>query len=249
MRAPSLNRHGGGQLAVVAVTLTAALAIMFVLAMAFAMADAAQAAPASGPPNFTGVWQVEHFTPAIRTSDGKLPPLKPEALALYKQRVADRAAGKPVNDPIDACLPHGAVRLMFAPYPMLILQGSNGQVDVIQEANHTTRLFYIGQKPADPDDPKWLGQSVAHWEGRTLVASTNNNDERTWLDKAGLPHSDAMIVTERLALGPGGKTLSDTITVDDPKTYTAPWTTVVHLRRKPGPMTLEPRSCFLDHKM
>ena len=210
---------------------------------------AARAAGAAAHPNFTGLWRVERFIPAIRTTEGKLPPLRPEALALYRKRVADRAAGKPVGDPIDACLPHGTVRLMFAPYPMLILQSDIGQVDLVQEANHTQRLFYIDQAPADADDPRWMGKSTARWDGRTLVVSTNNNDERTWLDKAGLPHSEDMAVTERLTLGPGGKTLTDAITVDDPKTYIGPWTTVVRFRRKPGPMTLVDRACTADHKM
>jgi hypothetical protein len=204
-------------------------------------------AQAADHPDFTGKWRVEAFIPTIKTDQGALPPLRPEAKALYDQRVADRAANRNVHDPIDACLPHGVPRLMFAPYPMLLLQ-ANGQLDVIQEANHTTRLIYIDQPPVDPDDPKWLGDSTGHWEGKTLVVDTINNDHRTWLDKAGLPHSDDMKVTERFSLGDGGKVLTDAITIDDPKTYTAPWTTKVRFRREPG-MELKENVCVRDHKM
>src|SRR6185312_2318084 len=123
------------------------------------------------------------------------------------------------------------------------------QLDMIQEANHTTRLVYIDQPPVDdPDDPKWLGDSVGHWDGNTLVVDTINNDHRTWLDKAGLPHSDAMKVTERLSLSNGGKVLTDAITIDDPKTYTAPWTTTVKFNREPG-MELAENVCTRDHRM
>jgi hypothetical protein len=208
----------------------------------------AHAAPPKGQanahPDFTGLWRVQAFRPVLKTDAGALPPLRPEAKAVYDQRVAKRD----VKDPIDACLPHGVPRLMFAPYPMLILQ-ANGQLDIIQEANHTTRLVYIGQPPVDPDDPKWLGDSTGHWQGKTLVVDTINNDHRTWLDAAGLPHSDDMKVTERLSLGQGGKVLTDAITIDDPRTYTAPWTTTVRFNRVPGPLALKENVCTRDHRM
>lgn len=203
-------------------------------------------AQAADHPDFTGLWKVQAFVPAIKTDQGAPPPLRPEAKKVYDQRVADRAAGH-VKDPIDACLPHGVPRLMYAPYPMLLLQ-ANGQLDMIQEANHTTRLVYIGQPPVDGDDPKWLGDSAGHWDGRTLVIDTINNDHRTWLDKAGLPHSDEMKVTERLSLSKDGKVLTDAITIDDPKTYTAPWTTTVRFNREPG-MELKENVCTRDHRM
>ncbi len=206
------------------------------------------AAQAADHPDFNGVWRVKALTPAIKTDKGALPPLRPEAKAIYDQRVADRAAKRDVHDPIDACLPHGAARLMFAPYPLRILQ-ANGQVDVIQEANHTTRLIYIDQPPVEPGDPRWLGDSTGHWQGKTLVVDTVNNDSRTWLDKAGLPHSDEMKVTERLSLGKGGKVLIDAITIDDPKTYTAPWTTTVRFQRQPAGSDLKENVCVRDHRM
>lgn len=204
-------------------------------------------AQAADHPDFTGKWRVQTFIPALKTDQGSLPPLRPEAKKVYDQRVADRAAGRNVHDPIDACLPHGVPRLMYAPYPFLLLQ-ANGQLDMVQEANHTTRLIYIDQPPVDSDDPKWLGDSAGHWEGNTLVVDTINNDHRTWLDKAGLPHSDAMKVTERFSLSDGGKVLTDAITIDDPMTYTAPWTTTVRFNRQPG-TELKENVCTRDHRM
>lgn len=227
----------------VAAASAAACALGFVAPM-----SASWAAQAADHPDFTGLWRVQSFIPAIKTDKGELPPLKPEAREVYDQRIADRAAGRDVHDPIDACLPHGVPRLMFAPYPMMLLQ-ANGQLDMIQEANHTTRLVYIDQPPVDGDDPKWLGDSTGRWEGNTLVVDTINNDHRTWLDKAGLPHSDDMKVTERLSLGDGGKVLTDAITIDDPKTYTAPWTTTVRFNRVSGPMALAENVCTRDHRM
>ena len=222
-----------------------AMAVAAACLLGFAAFGTARAAD---HPDFTGLWRVEAFTPAIRTDKGALPPLTPEAKAIYDQRIADRAAKREVHDPIDSCLPHGVPRLMFAPYPVLMLQ-SHGQLDMIQEANHTTRLVYIDQPPVDDDDPKWLGDSTGHWDGQTLVVDTINNDHRTWLDAAGLPHSDDMKVSERLSLDEGGSVLVDAITINDPKTYTAPWTTVVRLHRVPGALELKENVCTRDHRM
>jgi hypothetical protein len=217
-------------------------------AAAIALSFVSHAALAADHPDFTGLWRVQAFTATLKTDKGALPPLRPEAKAIYDQRVADRAAKRDAHDPIDTCVPHGVPRLMFAPYPVLMLQ-SNGQLDMIQEANHTTRLVYIDQPPVDNDDPKWLGDSTGRWQGNTLVIDTINNDHRTWLDKAGLPHSDEMKVTERLSLTDGGKMLTDAITITDPKTYTAPWTTTVRFHRVPGPSELKENVCTRDHRM
>ena len=194
-------------------------------AAACVLSLAAFGAQAADHPDFTGLWKAPAFTAALKTDKGAVPPLRPEAKALYEQRVAD-----------------------LAPYPVLMLQ-ANGQLDMIQEANHTTRLVYIGQPPVDGDDPKWLGDSTGHWQGQSLVVDTINNDHRTWLDKAGLPHSDEMKVTERLSLSDDGKVLTDAITITDPKTYTAPWTTTVRFRRVPGPLELKENVCTRDHRM
>lgn len=217
-------------------------------ALGLALLAGGQGAQAAAHPDFTGMWKVQAFIPVVKTDKGAVPPLRPEARKLYDQRVADRAAKRDVHDPVDSCLPHGAARLMFAPYPVLLLQ-ANGQLDMIQEANHTTRLIYIDQPPVEDGDPRWLGDSTARWEGATLVVETINNDRRTWLDKAGLPHSEAMKLTERLSLSDGGKVLTDAITIDDPKTYTAPWTTTVRFNRMPAGSDLKENVCTRDHRM
>ncbi len=211
--------------------------------LALALATVASAAE----PNFTGIWRTPTFIPTLKTDKGALPPLRPEAAAIYKKRVADRAAGKKVDDPLDECMPHGVPRLMYAPYPMLILHTAK-QVNLIQEANHSYRMIYINSVHPEDGDPKWFGSAVGHWEGATLVVETTQFNDKTWLDKAGLPHSDQLKVTERISMGAGGKTLVDRITIDDPKTFTAPWSTTVRYNKLPG-MRLTETACTRDHKM
>ena len=69
----------------------------------------------------------------------------------------------------------------------------------------------------------YLGHSVGHWEGDTLVVDSLGFNEATWLDRAGHPHTDQLHVTERISR-PVKNTLHFEATVDDPGAYTKPWT-------------------------
>ena len=84
------------------------------------------------------------------------------------------------------------------------------------------RQIYIdGRKlPKDPN-PTWLGYSVGHWEGDTLVVESAGFNERTWLDRAGHPHSEKLRVTERFRRVDFGH-LQFQITFEDPDTLTKP---------------------------
>jgi hypothetical protein len=59
-------------------------------------------------------------------------------------------------------------------------------------------IFLDGRElPKDPN-PDWLGYSVGHWDGDTLVIARNVFNDRTWIDFAGHPHTEALHLTERL---------------------------------------------------
>jgi hypothetical protein len=85
----------------------------------------------------------------------------------------------------------------------------------------------------DDMDPNWMGLSVGHWDGDTLVIETQGFNDLTTLDTAGLPHSTEMHVSERIRK-PDADTLEDIITIADPKTFTRSWSTRVTYRRQPG---------------
>ena len=70
-----------------------------------------------------------------------------------------------------------------------------------------------------------MGDSIGHWESDTLVVDTVNFNDKTWLDRVGHPHSDALHVIERFRRTAPDH-LVDDITIDDPKTYTKPWDSV-----------------------
>src|SRR6185295_7310034 len=88
----------------------AALALAFTFAAG--QAAAASAVPAKsedGKPYIGGPWVVEKGQAEAKTVDGKVPPLKPEAAALYAKR---KAGGKSAGDPVEQCLPHGVPRIL-----------------------------------------------------------------------------------------------------------------------------------------
>jgi len=88
----------------------------------------------------------------------------------------------------------------------------------------------------------WMGWSNGRWEGDTLVVEVLANDDRTWLDRAGNYHSSAMKVTERFTLLDQNRIQYDA-TIDDPETFTKPWTISMPLYRH-----TEPNAELLEYK-
>ena len=200
---------------------------------------AVQAGAADDKPNLTGVWLVQKPQTELKTSDGKAPPLKPEAAKLLAERKAAKASGKKTDeahtDPAAICLPHGVPRLLNVAQPILILQKPK-QVTIVYQANHQSRQFYIDDPMPTSDnlpDPNYDGFSVAKWDGKALVVNTFSLNGLTWMDDVGLPHSEKLTVGERYELT-APDTLSVKVTLTDPETFTAPWTTQVTYKRQPN---------------
>ena len=107
----------------------------------------------------------------LLTTDGKEPPLNAAGKAEYAKRQAALKAGDKKIDPMSDCLMHGTPRLLYAPYPFLILQTTRS-VDFVHEANHTFRIIYWDKALPDDPDPDYLGYSIARFEGKTLVIDT-----------------------------------------------------------------------------
>ena len=210
-------------------------------ALALALAAPAVAAPprtGTARVDLTGVWWTKGYQPTMKTVDGQLPPFQPWAAAAYKKSLDAQDAGKPLLDSSTLCLPHGVPRIMYAPYPIQILQTPK-QVTILHEVNHMVRLVYMNEPHPDGLDDTYLGHSVGRWEGDTLVIDTIGLNDQTLLDRAGLPHTTALHVVERLRPIEGGKLLEDVITIDDPKTYTKPWNARITFERRPDVRLME----------
>jgi len=176
---------------------------------------------ADGHLDLSGVWMpntrfLQDLAADMKPGDV---PYQPWAAELVKAR-ANGARGK--DDPAAACVP-GMPKLIVLPYPYKIFQVP-GQIVVLYEGFTTFRqIFMDGRElPRDPQ-PSWMGYSVGKWDGDTLVVDTVGINEKTWMDNAGRPHTDALHTIERYHRTSFG-TLDVTLTIDDPKAYTRPWT-------------------------
>ncbi len=211
--------------------------VTLALTVLAAAAGMARAQAIYTPPpgqNFEGVWLIQGDHSAIRTLAGKQPPLTSAAAARYAAAIRARKAGRPDFDTIQTCKPHGFPRILFAAYPIEILQEPT-QVTFIHEIHHMPRMVYLDMTlpKLDDLDPNWMGVSAGHWDGDTLAIDSQGFNDLTTLDAAGLPHSTQMRVAERIRKL-DADTLEDVITITDPQDYTQPWSTRVTYRRQPG---------------
>lgn len=222
----------------------AGLALGALLASSAALADNSPGQPA---PDISGTWQITKYERSIRTVDGKPPPLKPEAQKRYEQNKVAQRKMKPRED-MSRCVPPGTPRVMWAPFPLLILQTTR-KVTFVHEYQHLLRHIYLNEAlpPAEKLDLTYMGNSVGRWDGDTLVVETAGLYDTTFLDREGMPHSEAMRVTERLRLIEGGKRLEDIVTIDDPATFTAPWSARIVFDRKPD-VELAEYLCVLKYE-
>jgi hypothetical protein len=166
-----------------------------------------------GKVDFSGVWDPGSTFFNI----GQLP-LQPWADELMKQRRAN--LGK--DDPEAQCLPAGVPRI--SPFPQKFVQTPT-LVVILDEGNvHSYRqLFLDGRGHPKDMDPLWMGDSIAKWDGDTLVVDTVGFNDKTWLSGQGAPHSDQLHVIERYRRPDFGH-LEVEITLEDPKTFTKPHT-------------------------
>ena len=203
----------------------------------------------AGKPDFgglaKGVWNVPYIINMATQGKAEngcpvIVPFKPAALSLWEDR---ELRNKEAGDPESFCLPPGVPRMMYTPYPAQIYQMADRIVMVFEGGAHVWRLIWMDGRPlpkVDDINPDYLGYSVGHWEGDTLVVNSLGFNHQTWLDATGHPHGEQMKVTEKYTRT-NFNTIQFAATIDDPEYYTEPWTTVTQITWTPnthGPWTM-----------
>jgi hypothetical protein len=151
-------------------------------------------------------------------------PFQPWAAAVYNYNSHNNSK----YDPEGYCLPPGGPRLFATPYPMEIIQQPELKriIMIFEGGTHVWREIHMDGRPhPNPETIKgetWLGHSVGHWEGDTLVVDIVGFNEGTWLDYFGHPHTTQLHVVEKFSR-PNKGTLHYEATFDDPGAYTKPW--------------------------
>jgi hypothetical protein len=215
----------------------------------------------SARPNLSGVWQAintAHWNLEAHSAEalndfwqlgaiasipagrsvvrGGTIPYKPEALVKRNEK----RATWPAADPEARCYMLGVPRVTYHNIPFQIFQGE-GDLLMVYPFAAAQRVIHMNDTTELPVD-SWMGKSMGAWDGSVLVVTTKWQNGQSWLDRAGNFASSQLTVTERFTLQ-GQNHIRYEATLDDPQTYTRPWTIEMPLYR-----LIDPQAQLLEHK-
>jgi hypothetical protein len=176
----------------------------------------------------------------VDPANGRIPPQTEEALAraaeLRTYRESRGAADSYTDRSLyDRCITRGIAGSVL---PVIYNNGNvivqaPGYVAFVNEMIHETRIIPLDGRPhVEAGIKLWMGDSRGRFEGDTLIVETTNLTDRTGigLNGGGGRHSDALKVTERFTRI-DDDTIAYSMTIDDPRTWTQPWTMQFPLER------------------
>jgi hypothetical protein len=191
----------------------------------------------NGKPDLSGIWQAQaeprgpglfglgespnskYFRNILSDFKPGEEPLTAAGVEMLRQH--DQAG--PYGNPSLNCLPDGVPHADLLPEPFKIIQ-TPGVIVMLYEVETIFRqVFTDGRKQLMDPSPAWLGYSVGKWEGDTLVVDTRGFNDRSWMDARGHGHTEDMRVEERFERRDFGH-LDVAVTIEDPKTFTKPFT-------------------------
>jgi hypothetical protein len=138
------------------------------------------------------------------------------------------------NDPTYGCFPPGVPQVYASMAAGMQIVEQPGRT-LMLFGNNVRQIYTDGRQHPKDLHPSWLGHSIGSWQGETFVVDTTGFNDRTWIDRMGHPHSDALHLVERFR-HVASSTLELEMTIDDRKTYTAPWTAKKVFRLRPPAM-------------
>jgi hypothetical protein len=243
--------------------MTRAAAIAAFATVAFAPLVAAQnndtasiPRTSSGRPDLTGVWQGgstqpgawEEANAGLGVGGSGRNPNAP-VVASSNDRPAGRAGApyqdwaaakvleayerRGIDDPTGHCLPAGLPRsVMLGLFPQQIVQTPTTIV-ILYEYMHTFRVIALDAPHPDDLLPSYMGNSVARWDGDTLVVDVTGFNDKTWLAGTGTFHSEALHIVERYTRVSKDR-INYEVTMEDPNVLTAPWRLTSSLMLREG---------------
>jgi hypothetical protein len=179
----------------------------------------------SGKPDFSGVW--EHaYVPDMALSNATNPAMQkgPGTLPYTPAGLANIQHYNPEvdGDYTGSCLPFGLMRSMNAPYPIQIMQNDHYVAFLFEQSTWFHVVPFKAAHVKD-DNPTWFGDSIARWDGDTLVIDTVDFNGYTRLDTKGNPHSPNLHMVQTFKRTNAG-TIAYTVTIEDPMYYAKSWT-------------------------
>ncbi len=213
-----------------------------------------------GTPNISGIWQ------AMNTANWDLEPHEarmgpvvslgasfsipggvgvvegdeiPYLPAALEKRNANRKDWMTLDPEIKCYMP-GIPRATYQPFPFEIVQSKDNVLFTYEFAS-ASRVVRMDSKEKSPASA-WMGWSIGHWDGETLVIDVTDHVGDTWFDRSGNWHSEALKVTERYT-AMDANTLSYEATIEDPNVFSKPWKIKMPLYRH-----LEPNAQLIEYK-
>lgn len=202
--------------------------ISLVLAVLAPLAVSPIARAQDSQPDFSGVWRrMSSETSNSDTFTYEEPPMTPWGEKRYKLIRQGVEGFDQAREDLDQmlwpyCMAPGTPRAYLRPGPLEMVQTPKG-LYILFEVNKLARQIYLdGRGHPEGAPPTFMGHSIGHWEGDTLVAETVNITKFTWIDGVGHPHTGALRIEERFRRVAQDRLEIDFL-FDDPGAYTRPW--------------------------
>jgi hypothetical protein len=207
--------------------MTRILCFLMISGIAFGQAPYKAPRTSDGNPDLQGIWIARNAAAfdVNEIAEGHTIPYLPEAVE--REAKADRV------DPIAHCAMPGVPRITYMPFPFEIMQRP-GHVVFLYEYLHNHRTIQTTPREHLDGIDLFLGDSIARYEGDTLVLDVTGLGSRTWLDSARHMHSDLLHVIERYTRT-GPDKIQYEATLEDPQTYSKPWKISMTLHRVSDP--------------
>jgi hypothetical protein len=173
--------------------------------------------------------------PTPRIGDVNAPILQPWAAAMVRKANEEVLAGKTGFEAMSTCWPAGVPGIMvFTAEPVYFVQTPK-VVTILYQRGPNQRRIYMNVPHSKNPKPSWYGESVGHYEGKTLVIDTIGMNDKTFVDNVRTPHTTQLHVVERYTISDDGRTMDAMATVEDPGAFTMQWSAVQHYRRVAQP--------------
>lgn len=195
--------------------------------------------------------------PNVRIGDDTSPLLRPWAAEITREANEKVFAGGVPFSAAQRCFPPGVPGFLgFTAEPALFLQ-SPDMVTIVHQRGQTVRRIYLNVEHSDRPEPSWMGESIGHYEGDTLVVDTIGLNDETYMGNFPIPHSEQLHVVERIRIVPGSpdlltdaprprddpyfvdpnnNVLQIIATVEDPVAFTAPYSMMMLYELADNPM-------------
>ena len=187
--------------------------------------------PSADPRDLQGTW-VNNLPLQFRSQNdmyGAAAPYTMEGAKVIARRVKSLKEGKPFTNASAICRPPGPQWQRDLNFPFLIVQAKD-HIEFLFEEYHGRWIISLDPQGAGlPSQKQYMGRSIGHWDGGTLVVESSDFKQAIWLDVDGTPLSAKGKLIQRIRkVDVGGQVpfLEVVTTIIDPTYYTGPWSIV-----------------------